>query len=55
MHVNKLCIFVAMTLLGWVGWWIGSYIGFMTAYIVSGVGSMLGVYVGWRIHRDYLS
>lgn len=53
--MNKLCIFVAMTLLGWVGWWIGSYIGFMTAYIVSGVGSMLGVYVGWRIHRDYLS
>jgi hypothetical protein len=53
--MKKISIFVAMTLLGWVGWWAGSRFGIMTAYIFSGVGSLLGVYVGWRIGRDYLS
>lgn len=52
--MNKLCIFVGMTVLGWIGWWIGARIGFMTAFILSGIGSILGVYVGWRINRDYL-
>jgi len=40
--LNKLCIFVGMTILGWVGWWLGNQIGLVTAYVVSGVGSMLG-------------
>ena len=53
--MNKLCIFIGMTVLGWVGWWIGGKIGFMTAFVLSGIGSMAGVYVGWRINRDYLS
>ena len=38
-----------------VGWWLGDYVGLMTAYVLSGVGSLAGVYVGWRINRDYLS
>ena len=52
--MQKLCIFVGTMLLGWVGWWLGSYIGFMTAFWVSGIGSVAGVYLGWRIHRDFL-
>ena len=52
--MQRLCIFGCMTLLGWVGWWIGAHEGFMTAFFVSGAGSFLGVYVGWRIHRAYL-
>jgi hypothetical protein len=55
-YMNKVCIFVGMTVLGWIGWWIGSKLGgLMTAFVLSGVGSLLGVYVGWRINRDYLS
>jgi hypothetical protein len=53
--VNKLCIFLGMTILGWTGWWIGARVGLMTAFILSGIGSMVGVYAGWRINRDYLS
>jgi len=53
--VNKLCIFVGVMVLGWVGWWIGAKIGFMTAYMLGGISSVVGVYVGWRINRDYLS
>jgi len=54
--MNRLCIFMGMTIFGWLGWWIGSKLGgFMTAFIISSIGSMVGVYIGWRINRDYLS
>jgi hypothetical protein len=53
--MNKVCILVGMTVLGWIGWWAGSNLGIMTAYIFSGVGSLLGVYIGWRINRAYFS
>lgn len=53
--MNALCIFLGMTILGSVGWWLGAYIGFTTAFLLSGVGSLAGVYIGWRINRDYLS
>ena len=52
--MNKLSIFICVTIMGWVGWWLGAKIGIMTGYILSGIGSLLGVYVGWRINRDYL-
>ena len=51
--MNKLCIFLGMTILSTIGWWLGERFGFMTAFILSGIGSMAGVYVGWRINRDY--
>jgi len=44
-----------MTVLGWFGWWIGDKIGFMTGYMLGGIGSVAGIYVGWRTNRDYLS
>ncbi len=53
--MNKLCIFLGMTILGWIGWWIGDKIGLTTGFVFSGIGSLTGVYVGWRINRDYLS
>jgi uncharacterized membrane protein SpoIIM required for sporulation len=53
--MNKLCIFIGITVFSWIGWWAGAYIGIMTAFILSGVGSVLGVYIGWRINRDHLS
>jgi putative Mn2+ efflux pump MntP len=52
--MNKLCIFVATTVLGTIGWSLGERFGIMTAYWLSGVGSLIGVYVGWRINRDFL-
>jgi len=53
--MSKLCIFVGMTVLGWIGWWIGNQVGPMTGFVLSGIGSILGVYAGWRINRDYLN
>ena len=53
--MNKLCIFIGMTVLGWVGWWLGAKMGFTTGFVLSGIGSVVGVYAGWRINRDYFS
>lgn len=52
-----LCILIATTILGSAGWWLGDHFGFglMTTYLLSSVGSLAGVYAGWRVHRDYLS
>ena len=51
--MKKLCIFAGMMILGWIGWRLGSEIGLVTGYVLSGIGSMVGVYVGWRINRNY--
>ena len=51
--MNKLCIFLGMTIFSWLGWWIAEGLGFMTAFIVSGLASMLGVYAGWRINQEF--
>ena len=52
--MNRLCMFIGMTVFGWIGWWVGAQIGIMTAFFLSGFASMAGIYVGWRINRDYL-
>ena len=52
--MNKLSIFIGMTVLGWVGWWLGAKVGVMTAFWVSSLGSMVGVYLGWRVYRDFI-
>jgi len=52
--MSKLCLFLGMTVFGWLGWWVGEKISFMTAFVLSSFASMAGLYVGWRLHRDYL-
>ena len=52
--MNKLCIFIGMTVFGSIGWWLGAKFGFLAGFLLSGVGSIVGVYVGWRIARDYM-
>ena len=49
--MNRLLMFVGMTLGGYVGWWAGDYVGFgiMGTFLVSSLGSIAGVYLAWRI------
>ncbi len=44
---------VAATLGSALGWWIGSFVGLMTAFILSVVGTAAGVYFGGRLAREY--
>jgi len=51
----KLCIFVGVNAGGYVGWVLGEHNGLMTAFLVSSLGSLIGVYLGWKVAREYLS
>ncbi|MCZ6674721.1 MAG: hypothetical protein O7C75_17470 [Verrucomicrobia bacterium] len=53
--MNKLCIFVGMMVLGYVGWWMGAKVGLLTGFVLGSIGNFVGIYLGWRINRDYLS
>ncbi|HWA28244.1 MAG TPA: hypothetical protein VG734_21510 [Lacunisphaera sp.] len=49
--MNKLCIFGATLILGYVGWALGELLGFsfFGCFFVSSVGTIAGVFVGWKI------
>jgi hypothetical protein len=49
--MTKLCIFAGTTIGGYVGWALGDFLGlgFVWAFVLSGVGSVAGVYYGWKL------
>ena len=50
--MTKLMGFLGATIGGYVGWALGARFGVMTAFMLSMVGTGLGIYVGRRIARD---
>jgi len=44
--MHRLIALIFATVFGSVGWWLGDYVGIMTALIVSVVASAVGWYVG---------
>jgi hypothetical protein len=51
----KLFIFIGVNVGGAIGWSLGEQFGgVMTAFFMSGLGSMVGVYAGWWAARRYL-
>ncbi len=50
--MNRLLMFVGMTLGGYVGWWAGDYVGLeiMGTFLVSTLGSFAGVYLVGQRH-----
>jgi uncharacterized membrane protein YeaQ/YmgE (transglycosylase-associated protein family) len=51
--MGKLLGFVGATVGSYLGWWIGSSYGIMTAFIVSMVGTGVGIYAGRRVASHY--
>jgi hypothetical protein len=55
--VNKLCIFVGTTVFGVAGGMLATAMGMDTfsvgSFLLSGVGSVIGVYVGWKVAQHY--
>ena len=49
-----LLAFVGATLAGALGWWLGAFIGPMSAYIVSTLASGFGFYCGRKLARELL-
>jgi hypothetical protein len=52
--MKKVLVILSISIGGWIGWWLGNYIGFMTAYFLSVVGGAAGLYFGRKIMRNYL-
>jgi hypothetical protein len=55
--MNRLLMFVGMTVGGYIGWWAGEEmgLGMMGALGVSTIGSLVGVYLAWKVLTNYLS
>ena len=53
--MNKLCIFGGTFVLSYVGWFIGEALGFgfFGCFLMSGVGSIAGVWAGWKIAQRF--
>jgi hypothetical protein len=51
--MTKLCIFVGTTIGGYAGWYVGDKagFGFGWAFVLSGIGSIVGVWAGWKLAR----
>ncbi|OIR07396.1 hypothetical protein GALL_103530 [mine drainage metagenome] len=54
--MTKLCIMIGTTIGGYAAWGIGAALGFgfMTNFILSGVGSVVGVYLGWKFAQRFV-
>lgn len=46
--------FLGMSVGGWIGWQLGALVSFFTAFMVSMVGTGLGLYGAYKLGQYYL-
>jgi hypothetical protein len=51
--MGKLMVFLAASIGGAVGWWLGAMVGTMTAYVLSTVGTGVGIFIARRWLTEY--
>lgn len=51
--MRKLFSFVGATVLGYAGWYAGATVGTMTAFVVSMIGTGVGMYYGVKLARRF--
>jgi hypothetical protein len=51
--MTKLFAFVGATILSYVGWWCGARVGIMTAFVLSMVGTGVGIYYGRKLAQHW--
>jgi phosphate/sulfate permease len=47
--MSKVLTFLGASVGGAIGWWLGAPVGTMTAFVVSMVGTGVGLYAGRRV------
>jgi hypothetical protein len=52
--LSTLLAWVAATILGGIGWWAGAMEGMFTAFVLSMVGTGVGLYLGRRLAAHLL-
>ncbi|HVU15672.1 MAG TPA: hypothetical protein VHD32_02010 [Candidatus Didemnitutus sp.] len=53
--MTKLCIFAGTTIFSYAFWFVGDLAGFsfIWSFMLSGVGSIVGVIVGWKVAQRF--
>jgi len=51
--MTKLLGFIGATIGGWLGWAVGAPVGVFTAFVVSMIGTGLGIYFGRRAAQQW--
>ncbi|MDQ6689429.1 MAG: hypothetical protein M3037_11110 [Gemmatimonadota bacterium] len=51
--MGKLFSFIGATVGSYAGWALGATVGMTTAFIISMVGTGIGIYCGRRLARNY--
>ena len=53
--MDKLCIFAGTIIGSYAFWYAGEKLGlgFVGCFVLSGIGSLLGVYAGWKVAQHY--
>lgn len=51
--MKRLAAFLGMSIGGWIGWMIGALVSIFTAFILSVVGTGVGLYVAKRFASQY--
>lgn len=52
--MRRLFDFIGMTAGGYLGWMVGAWVSFFTAFLVGMVGTGVGLYVTRRLVRGWL-
>ena len=52
--MNRLLNFIGMTIGGWLGWTLGAFVSPFTAFVVSMIGTGLGLYYTQRAVKRLL-
>ena len=52
--MTRLCGFIGATVGSALGWWAGALVGTMTAFMLSTVGTGVGMYVGRKVADLYI-
>lgn len=51
--MSKLLAFFGMTVGGWIGWAVGVRFGLFAAFLLSIVGTGVGLYYGRKLANEY--
>jgi uncharacterized protein YcfJ len=52
--MSKWLALIGATAGGAIGWWVGSGLGLLGAFVLGIVGTAVGTYAGRRIAREYM-
>jgi hypothetical protein len=54
--VFKLSVVIATAVFGYLFWWAAEALGcgLVSSFVISGLGSLVGVWVAWKFHRHFI-